>query len=165
MKLDLFIKEYKKAADKDKFLKSHIVNTYVNYERKTALCENIVNASMYTTENNQKHFRQNSPVKNELTLLSLVTEYTDIEIGDTGEEMLAAFNELNKEGVFGGIISNIPETEYVEFTTLLDMVTDDFLANERDLISYIETKARLIVESLGGIDGLMNMIKIPMENK
>lgn len=162
MTVDLFIKEYNKVADKEMFLKSHIVNNYIDYEKKVALCNNIIDRSMYIQMDGKKIFRQNTPVRRELFLLTLLFEYTDIE---GGENVLYTFNELNKRGILLELVTNIPEAEYLEFNTLLDMMVDDVFANERDIVSYLDSKKNAIFTSMNRVENLLGTITEQFSNE
>lgn len=157
--VETFVKEYNHANDKQEYLSKHIINKYVNYEEKMTRCENIAEKTMYKEVNGKTVFWQNTPLQHYFFCLELLWRYTDIDLG-TGAELLKNYNLLNKNNLITEIISAIPQTEYAEFRTVLDMVVQDKLENERSLPSFIETKmdaVQLGLETIGSVFKEMNL--------
>lgn len=139
MTIEKFIEEYKKTNDKTKFLSTHVINNYIDYEMKITKCQSIVDKTCEADINNKKMFLSNRPIRHYMFNIELIRSYTDIEFG-TGEQLLKDYNALNKEQLVIGIISNIPRTEYLEFEMILNMLTDDYYDNCRSLTSFLDTK-------------------------
>lgn len=149
MKVSQFINGYKATTkDKETYVKGHIVNDYISYIDKISMAQRIVSSTSYVGDT-VKVFKVNTPAKQVLFILSMIEKYTDIEIdwSKTVEE----FDELCKCGVLGMIMKLIPESEATQCSSILDMVYDDEIMNNRDLVSFLETKfksAELALSSL-----------------
>lgn len=140
MEVKEFVSEYKKCATdqlKDRFFKKHIVANYIPYELKIAHCENIAKNTMYLTVDEENNiYRQNSPMRYVLFVLTLIKLYTDIEIDFN--DSLNIFNELDMNNLIDTIITYIPSSEYSKFQTVLNMIIDDEIENNRNIVSYID---------------------------
>ena len=159
MTVEQFILIYKtkKEDEKEKFINEHIVKQYVPFNEKLTYCSKIIEHSMYekNTDNGEKLiFKQNSPVKFLFSNLSLIKLYTDLDI-NFDENPLSIFDALNENGLIIDIINAIPKTEYAEFQMLLDMIQDDRIMNERDLVSFIETKLNTLSLSLNSLSEIL----------
>lgn len=159
MNIEKFLTQYKVNNNKDEFVKKHIVDKYIPYAEKVAHCENIVNKSSYiNVDNNTKIFKVNTPVRQVIFNLTLISLYTDIDIDFSNG--FKCFDSLNKEHAIPIILANIPETEFIEFSAILTMVEDDFEVNERDFISYIDTKLTALGMFTESFSNLLDSDKI-----
>ena len=148
MKIDEFIRKYNSAKDKDKYLKESIKKTYIPYHEKVADCQRIINATMES----DGLFKINTPAQFMIFTVNIISKYTNIEYDD----VLTTFEKLDELNLINAIISNIPEREYTTYNTLLSMTQDDYMENNRNLISFIETK----VKALGlSMDAMLDAIQ------
>ena len=143
MKIDEFIRKYNAAKDKDKFITGCIKKTYIPYSEKVADCQRIINATMETGG----EFRVNTPAQFMIFTVNIISKYTDIEY----ENVLTTFEKLDELNLINAIISHIPEREYSTYNTLLSMTQDDYMENNRNLISFIETKVKALGLSMDAI--------------
>ena len=150
-----FITKFNAAEDKAVFCRMHIVNNYVDYQTKLTEVRKIAELGNYSsiTVNEEEEartiFKRNTPIMYYLLKMRLLIDYTDIDIKD-GEE-LEIFNALEEIGAVDALLSSIPEDEVTKWTKMLQMVNDDIYMNERDLVSYLETK----VDALGMVMNTM----------
>lgn len=144
MKVNDFITKYNKANDKDKFLEDCIVNQYIPYSEKVADCVAIINA---TTETDGV-FKANTPAQFMLFMVQMISRYTEIE---KEENILGLFEQLDEINLINAIVSKIPERELASYNTILDMVRDDYMENNRSLISFVETKVKALGLSLDAV--------------
>lgn len=151
MTLDKFILEYDTAGDKDKFFAKHINKTYISFTDKLSDCDKIVEQACYTERDGQKVFRLNSAIKYFLFVMTVVKEYTDIEV-DFEKDAAKAYDMLAERGLIEKLMVGIGEHEYKEFTTLLSMATDDIMENERSFAGYVDGKMDLLKLTLNNID-------------
>ena len=165
MKIDEFIDGFEKARDKDNFVKGVIVKNYLNYENKIAICQSIINQSMYREVNNKKMFVIDSPKRWMFFVFSIVSSYTSIEVPDDGMKRMKLFNQLQKYNVMANI-SNVLAREYQEFATLLNTMVEDEIRNN-DLKAMLETKIEAIsmVASRIPWERLMPKNENPVEGK
>lgn len=138
-----FIEGYNQAKNKSTYVLGHVVNKYVNYEEKMAKCKKNVLLSMYKVINDKKVYFVNTPQQYLLYCLEIIASYTDIDMG-TEEEVMKNFNEMNKINLIDIILSSVPETEIMEFKTILEMTVSDERENMRSLPSFIDTKLEAI---------------------
>lgn len=131
-----FIEEYNNTDKKENFIKKHIINKYIDYERKIGICRGIVNATMFIDMNGKKIWHRDMPAYFRLYTLIIINEYTDIDIDYTD---LKEFNLLEENGLTDIIKAYISEREITSFETILNMCYDDTYENERSLGSYLES--------------------------
>lgn len=143
MKIDEFIRKYNSAKDKEKFLAGCIKKTYIPYHEKVADCQRIINATMES----DGVFRVNTPAQFMIFTVNVISKYADIEYDD----VLTTFEKLDELNLINGIISHIPEREYSTYNTLLSMTQDDYMENNRNFISFIETKVKALGLSMDAI--------------
>ena len=160
MKVTQFLEIYKtkkSEEEKENFVKSHITRGYIPYNEKIAYCSKIVENSMYEKNNDKLVFKLNSPSKFLFTNLILIKLYSDLEI-EIDQNPLEIFDSLNEKGLIFAFIKAIPETEYAEFQMLINMIQDDRMTNERDLVSYIDTKIEALSLGLNSfLEGLTEL--------
>ena len=138
MKVNEFIEGFKNANDKEKYVKKHVVRTYVNYEDKVSEAHKIADNAFHIngTNNGERMFSFQTANRYLLFILSIFNKYTDIEFG---ENYLSDFNILEEYNISSYVV-NIIGADYERYKTVLDMVCDDMVRNERDIIPYIERK-------------------------
>jgi len=144
MKVDEFIRKYNSAKDKDKFLTDCIKTQYVPYRIKIADCDGIIKAS---TEIDGV-FKINTPAQFMMFTIQVITRYTEIEKDD---DILGLFEKLDELNLINAITSKIPEREFASYNTILNMIQDDYMENNRTLLSFIETKISALGLSLDAI--------------
>lgn len=128
-----YVAKFNKATDKELFFKKSITTNYVPYREKISDCNKIVKA---TTELDGQ-FKINSPAQFMLLAMTIISRYTNIEIG---ENIIDDFEELDKENLINMLMTFIPEREMNSYNTLLSMCNDDYIENVRSLTSFFETK-------------------------
>lgn len=135
-----FIRLYKqneKAKDKtfEEFINKHITTKYINFINKSVICDGIVNATCHVKDGDREIVKINSTNRYLFFIMKLIENYTDIEFED--EKVSETYDELNKIGAIGTLIAAIPEAEYSEFSTILNMKMDDFRDNEYSLTTFL----------------------------
>ena len=164
-----FVTKYNNSENKAAFCKSHIVNNYVAYEEKLTEVRRIADLGNYSSvpsledENESKTiFKRNTPIMYYLLKMRLLNDYTDIEIKD-GEE-LETFNALEEVGAVDALVSSISENEVTKWHTMLQMVNDDIYMNEREIVSYLETKTdalSMVMDTmLSGLGEVANKLEL-----
>lgn len=139
-----FIEEFNNADNESAFLESHIITEYVPYEKKITICNNVIKNTFYDENNNIKI---NSPASFMFYSLSLINEYTDIDVDFAiGLEI---FNELNKLDLIDKITGSIPNNEQLEFSAIMDMMESDFQKNECGIIGWLNSKTESITSLVG----------------
>lgn len=147
-----FINKCKTSKDTEKFIEDRIIIKYLPYATKIYLGERILKATCYTnTEPNL--FKINTPMRKMLFMLSMVNEYTDIDIDWSNS--VDEFDMLSESAYIGIILNKIGDTEINYCSSILEMMLDDLMTNERDLVSYIDTKFKAIKL---GFDSLLETI-------
>lgn len=149
MKINDFIKKYNSAKDKDKFLTDHIKRDYVPYHEKIADCDGIIKISM----ERDGIFKINTPAQYMMFMIQIITRYTDIEKDDNPLEFFEKLDELN---LIDAIVSKIPEREFNSYNTILNMIQSDYMENNRNIISFFETKFKALGLS---VDTLLETIQ------
>ena len=135
--VDAFLREYSVAAKQkgsamETFIKKHIVTQYVPYLEKDVLCTRIIYATCYA-DKDRRIIKFNTPGRLLLFNMNLINLYTDIEISFENDETTKQYDKLMEVGAIYLLINAIPETEYTEFVTLLNMKLDDLRDNEYSL--------------------------------
>ena len=131
--VDMFVKTYKanaKAKDKtfEEFINKHITTKYISYINKVAYCDSIVKATCHIKDGDREIIKVNSPNRYMFFTMKLIQLYTDININD--DNVVGDYDSLNEIGAINVLMAAIPESEYTEFSTLLNMRMDDFYDNE-----------------------------------
>lgn len=137
MKIEEFIEEFNKSQNKEAYVKKHVVNDYINFERKIAISELI--AKKMILENGD--LIKNTPMVYENFILSLVREYTDIEL--TPDNNLFDFNLIEKYGISNTLAKAIGR-DAEAFNTVLDMTINDAIDNHNNLINHLSLKSENI---------------------
>lgn len=159
MKTEKFIEGYKKATNKESYIKKHIVNDYIPYAQKVAETNKIVAISMYKEVNGKNIFWINTPLQYELMVIAVIKLYTDIELGEN-EEILNSFDALEKEGLSGEIFKAIG-SDYSSFNTVLKMAVND-AGDNNNIMNYLDTK---IDATKFTIDSLTEILQSPSIQK
>lgn len=141
-----FVGYFRMAKDKKDECKKHVKKSYVPFTTKLAECLRVVKATMEykADENAVPVYTVNTPMRYLIFHMSLIKLYADIELDD---QLTDEYDILNECGAFSVLISCIPESEFKEFSTLLSMCVDDYMANNREFTAYIDKK----------MDGLVQM--------
>ena len=139
MNINEFIGYYKMSKDKKAECEKHIKESkYVPYLTKITECDNIVRVTM---EKEPGMYVQNTPGRYLYFNMKLISIYTDIEMTmENGLQLTENYDLLNECGALDILIDCIPKHEFKEFSTLLSMCVDDYMANNRDFTSYIDKK-------------------------
>lgn len=134
MKIEQFIEEFTKAKDKEACMGSHIVTDYIDFERKIAI-SNLIAKKMVLDNGD---LVKNTPMVYENFILTLVREYTDLEVDK--KDSLKCFNLLEKFAVTECLVDAIGK-DAKRFNTVLDMIIADFIDNHNNLVNYLSLKA------------------------
>lgn len=153
MKVDDFIQGYEKALksksavnNADKYLEKHVVKKYIPYSVKMAEAHNIILRSSFDVDNK---FYINSPLRYILFIVSVFTNYTDIEFD--ASMIGAEYDKLAENNVIDPFIEIIGD-DYGVFQTVVNMTLDDFIENERSFPSFLEHGMEAIKSTLEGVD-------------
>lgn len=140
MRIDEFVGYFRMAKDKKAECDKRITKKYIPFITKITNCERVVKATTVLKKNQDDIgvYHQNTPARYLIFNMTLLQLYTDIEIND--DTLYDNYDKLNEIGALDVLLSCIPEHEFKEFSTLLSMTMDDFLANERDLTAYLDRK-------------------------
>lgn len=136
--IDMFCKLYKansKAKDKtfEDFINKHITTQYVPFLTKSVICDGIIQACCFIHEGDRDIVKIDSASRYLFFVMKLIQWYTDIELSDyekSDDNLATDYDKLNEIGAVNVLISAIPENEYTEFTTLLNMKLDDLRDNQ-----------------------------------
>ena len=157
--LDAFLREYKVAAKQkesalENFIKKHITTDYIDFLQKDTVCTSIIKATTHVQSTDRNIVKVNSPSRYLLFIMKLIDLYTDIEIDFTDINFVKQYDELDKIGALNVLINSIPENEYAEFDTILNMKMDDFRDNEYSLTAIIYN----LKESLTLSEEVINLV-------
>ena len=144
-----FVAQFKTHKDKEQFVKKHITTEYVPYANKLAEATTIAKNSTHIVINDKEIYKKNTPIMYFWTMVRLVSLYTDIEYPQ--DKVMDLYDSLSKNGCMAMILSLIPESEMSEFRALVDMCVADIYENERDTISFFESKFEALNMVFGGI--------------
>lgn len=136
--VDGFLREYSVAAKQqgsamETFIKKHIVTDYINIASKIAHCNVIIDNTCYIEDGGIKVIKFNRVVRHIWFIMKMIDLYTDIEIND----VFTDYDKLNNSGAIGDLLVNIPESEYAEFSTILNMMIDDLRDNEYSITALL----------------------------
>lgn len=135
MKINEFIEEFNNASDKEKAVKKHVINSYVPFENKIALANNLVKKVM-TADNGD--LVRNTPSIYMNYVLALLSHYTDIEVSQ--EESLDIFNLVEMNGVTAFLASAIGE-DAGSLDAVIKMTVEDAINNHCDLVNFMTIKS------------------------
>lgn len=148
MLLKDFIKEFTSSADKKKTMMKHVKNSYIPFERKVAIATAIANKQIAPTGDLIK----NTPMVYMSYVLSLVKEYTDIELSK--DNSLADFNLLEQNGVTEYLIL-VAGKDGQSFDTVLQMVVGDTVDNHNNLVNQLNMKGDNIKFILDKVEDIL----------
>ena len=134
MNIEQFIEEYNKSQSKETYVKKHVISTYVPFENKIALANNIVKKTMFADNGD---LVRNTPAIYMNYMLALIKLYTDIEINDN--ETLSAFNLIEQYEVNPLLVSAIG-SDASSLDTVIKMVINDTIDNHSDLVNFMTIK-------------------------
>lgn len=148
MTVEEFVKQYKIASKAkgsgEEFLQNRFVRKYVPYIQKIAVCSRIIDACWYEKQGvdqngivRMKRFRINSPNTYLLFILSILKEYTDLQLLEEGSDNAKDYDTLNEAGVILEMISRIPTEEYNEFQMVFRMIESDTKSNEYEVSAWL----------------------------
>lgn len=165
MDYTIFLTQYKAASDKDAIMKKHITKDYISYVKKIEEAKQIVNTANTQVIDEKKKSVINSPNRYFLFMCRLLKLYTDIVWDDNN--VVEAFDALNKEGVFDVFMRCLPPREYAEFDTVVRMVQDDYMINYMSIVPFLDTKIdavsgamNIILDAISSMNGDDNVVQI-----
>lgn len=140
--VDAFLREYGIAAKQkdsamETFIKKHVVVDYIDFMQKDVVCTSIIKTTCYVKSGDKDIVKINSIGRYMLFIMNLIKLYTDIDIEFKDDITIQQYDKLNKVGAINTIISAIPESEYSEFSTILNMKMDDFRDNEYSIVALL----------------------------
>lgn len=141
--VDAFLREYSVAKKQketavDTFIKKHIKNEYIGFIEKSVICDGIVKATTRVKDGDIEVIKIDSANRYIFFIMKLIDLYTDINIEITDDTNIAEiYDKLNKVQAVEAILNNIPESEYSEFSTILNMKMDDFRDNEYSITALL----------------------------
>lgn len=143
MKVKEFIEKYNEAENKEEFLNERLTTDYVKYEVKVDVCEKILNATHHQEiTDGVTVWHHRGAYAYVIYTQQLITAYTDIEFND--EDFMADFNELNRLDLINELTDIIPEREFFEFNTVMQMCTEDLESNERNILTVLNSIEQLV---------------------
>lgn len=141
MKIDDFVKVFNANNDKLACMKERVVKKYVPFLTKVAQCKAIVQATMEFQEQKDGKvlFLQRTPMRYLIFSMTLIKFYTDIEYDESEDNSKFAeeYDKLAAIGVMDLLPSVIPTSEFKEFNTILNMVMDDYMENNRSTAAIL----------------------------
>ena len=138
--VDAFIREYGVAAKQkgsamDSFIGKHITTKYIDFIKKSVICEGIVDTTCHIIDGKKKLVKINNANRNLFFIMKLIENYTDIEFAN--EKVVETYDKLNEVGAIDVILDAIPDLEYSEFQNILNMKMNDFRDNEYSLTAIL----------------------------
>ena len=162
------------AKPEDTFINNHIKTHYVSYVTKIEMSKSIVKLSMYKNVNDKKVFVPNSPQRYCLFVQAVIDLYTDLEwdMVESGDvrNISMDFDLLEQNGLVEALFSSIGE-DVSKFTTVLNMVLDDEVDQNRSMIPFLETKFEamsIVFDNMFGFlsdPGLKDKVENFVQNK
>ena len=138
---------YNSDVARNKYIEMLVLkDKYVDYLVKIKYSKDILQVSCFDKNNDIK---VDSCKKYMLYVYTLISLYTDISIKEN--EMVEAFDLLDRYGLIDSILSCLPEKEKVTFDSVLKMCTDDMMTNYYSVHSYINKKINESYPKLAGI--------------
>lgn len=134
MKIEDFVAEIKANTGMiEEVCKKHIVKKYVPYLEKVTKCEHIVSTTM---KNETGSFHQSTPSRFLVFTMTLIKNYTDLEINS--EALWEEYDKLDEVGALMPLNAAMPQAEVGEFNTILAMAVEDYMTNNRSMVSYFD---------------------------
>lgn len=140
MTLQEFIGYFKIAKDKKAECEKRIIKKYIPFAEKLTKCTSLAQSSneVRPTPDSPIIHMQSTPSRYLCFTITLIKSYTDIIIPE--ESLIEAYDQLKESGAFDSLMLALPQDDVKEYNTILTMCVDDYLANNRDLVSYFENK-------------------------
>lgn len=151
MKIQEFMLKYKVASEtkKNSLVKEHIKNVYVPFSEKVAICRTIIEKTHYTGTDELRMYKKNSYAHEVFFSLTLISKYTDIEIDF--EKSGEIYDQFSEYDLITAFLSEIPEKERTEFFRVMDMEVADDYDNNRNVVSFLETKMTAMEMAINAI--------------
>ena len=156
-KVKIFVKLFNDIQDRDvekeldkkaKFVNKYIDNTYMSYAMKMAEARQIMERTSNIDVGGKTMFSMSSPMRYVLFVVSVIRNYTSLEFSD---DVMADFDLLSVSGAIEMIFAAIGR-DVDDFNTVLSMTVDDYMQNERDIVSFMEQRLATLERILGAID-------------
>lgn len=161
MTVQEFVNEYTTKNNSKKVIQEHIITKYVPITMKQEVCKKIVELSSYEIVDQRKTYQRNSTLLYMLFMMAIVRLYTDIEIQE--EKQIADFLCLEECGAIEEICGSISEIEMDRFNTIMKMCQDDFMDNDRSLLSYIDHFASSFEYLLNEFEKILDINQLNIE--
>lgn len=154
MQIKEFCMKYKncrEGQEKERFIEKHILkDKYVSYPEKIENCKAIVNVSCYKKikigESEKTIFKLDSPARYFSYCIAMIRNYTDLVFDN--DKTVEGFDMLAKFGLIDALFHYMPENEVATMQTILNMILDDLMENERSLVSMMEGASEGVVDML-----------------
>lgn len=104
-----------------KYLDGIIIKKYVCFEEKLKECRRILDN---TTDCVNGKIVSNSPLQYVMFVMLMLKSYTNIEFGDNE---INDYDCLESNGIIDLLIRKIPDSEYVLYKTIFDMMRNDLI--------------------------------------
>lgn len=144
----IFVKLYNDSRDKDKMIAKYITSTYLPYAMKMAESRRIVERSSNIDVDGKQMFSISSPMRWVLYVVSVITNYTSLGFSS---DVMADFDLLNASGAIEAIFTTIGK-DLDEYNTVLNMTFDDYLSNNRDIVTFLENKFAALGALIDAVD-------------
>lgn len=137
MNLEQFIEKFNSTNNKAKLIKDTLKTEYVSYGEKITQCERIVKHSMYQ----DGKFNISTPVRFLLFEITIVELYLGFEIDS--DNYMKQFDLIAQSRLCDYMLELVPDIKV--FQTVLKMMVDDCIANENNVLNYVNQKFNAIV--------------------
>ena len=131
-----FVSNYKKQADdnlKNKYLKDTVqIKPYIPFVEKMIIGKTIMKFSCFDENGN---FYVDSCKKYISVVYQLIENYTNIYINP--DDLQVGYDALCEEGLIEKIVAMIPEHEFKEINTVIQMSFDDVMTNTYENHAFI----------------------------
>lgn len=158
MEVREFVAKFKncRESEREKFIEKHILkDKYVPYAEKIDTCKSIVNISCYgkikTGDTEKTIFKLDSPARYFSYCIAMIRNYTDLVWAN--DKTVEEFDLLSKYGLVDALFAYMPEKEVSTMKTILDMVLNDLMENERSVVSFVESASYGVTDILDAISG------------
>lgn len=155
-----FVAKFKNCREneREKFIEKHILkDKYVPYAEKIDTCKTIVNTSCYRkikVEGAEKTiFKLDSPARYFSYCIAMIRNYTDLVWSK--DKTVEEFDLLSKYGLVDALFAYMPEKEVGTTKTILDMVLNDLMENERSVVSFMDSASEGFSDIFNAISEVM----------
>lgn len=156
MEIREFVAKFKNCREneREKFIEKHLLkDKYVPYAEKIDTCKAIVNTSCYkkikTSDGEKTFFKLDSPARYFSYCIAMIRNYTDLVWSK--DKTVEEFDLLSKYGLVDALFAYMPEKEVGTTKTILDMVLNDLMENERSIVSFMDSASYGITDILDAI--------------